>query len=144
MVQRSKCPRLTPETRNAIGIGEKMPRQDLERDHAVEFAISREIDFGHSTRAQQFLDLVCSDFLADERGDGCEFLGQRASSHRHRRAFHKLGGPRLRVEKTQHLLVDDGVALGGFGDKALAFLGGCSNAASNSASTCFQSWGSID
>src|SRR6185503_10897708 len=42
---------------------------------------------------------------------------------RHRRAFHELDGLPLRVEKTQHFLVDDRVAFAGFGDETLALLG---------------------
>ena len=107
---------------DAIRVGKKMPGQDLERDHAIEFVVAGEINLAHAAGAEGLFDLVRSELFADERGDGGELLGQRTGSRRHRGTFQKLNGPGLRVEKAQHLLVDDRIAFGTFRDETLALL----------------------
>jgi len=58
MIQRRKRARFTPETGDTIGIGKKMQRQELERDHTIEFVVVGEINFAHPSRSEELLDLI--------------------------------------------------------------------------------------
>jgi len=77
MIQGSKCPGFPLETREAIGIGRKPGRQDLDRDIPAEPCIDGAIHLAHAALSNEGLDLVRANTCP--RGEVEEF-GHRLSA----------------------------------------------------------------
>ena len=63
VIERREHLRFPPESREAIRIGRKRVRQDLQRDVAIELRVSRAIDLAHAARADQLDDRVRTEGL---------------------------------------------------------------------------------
>ena len=58
MIQRCEQPCFAFEARHAIGVRRKRRRKDLQRDFAIQFRVSRAIDFAHTPGAEGREDFV--------------------------------------------------------------------------------------
>src|SRR5262249_51377315 len=65
VIQRCEHVRLTPETRQAIGVRAERFRQYLDRHTAAQFGVSGLIHFAHATRAELADDLVMCKLRTD-------------------------------------------------------------------------------
>src|SRR5688572_14521196 len=61
MVKAGGSLRLQVETAHTIFIGSELDRQELQRDIAVEFRVSCQVDFAHPSHTEQRAHLVMSD-----------------------------------------------------------------------------------